>query len=206
MDRSSPSTFEPGRSADVPEVSIVVGGRVRALRQELGFTLQGFASKAGISRGMLFKMEHGQTSASIATLDKVARAAGVPLTALFRGLDEEHDAVFVPAGGGIEILHVGSSPGRRYQDLGSLRGPGRVVEPVLITLTEADDVFPLFQHAGVEFLYMVSGSLEYGYGSSQYLLRPGDTLQIRGEVAHGPQRVVELPVSFLSIKVYPGPE
>ena len=165
--------------------------------------MQQFAESAGISKGMLFKIEHGQTSASIATLDKVARAAGVPLTALFRGLDEEHDAVLVPAGKGLDIIHEGSSPGRRYQDLGALRGSRRVIEPVLITLTEADEVFPLFQHAGVEFLHVLTGSLDYGYGSNRYRLGPGDTFQMHGEIAHGPVRLIELPVKFLSIKVYP---
>lgn len=165
--------------------------------------MQQLAATAGISRAMLSKIEHGQASASIATLGKVAHAAGVPLTALFRGLDEEHDGVLVRAGEGLEIIHQGSGPGRRYQDLGVLRGPTRVIEPVLITLTEPDATFPLFQHAGVELLHVLAGSLEYGYGSTGYLLGPGDTFQIHGEVTHGPLRLVDLPVQFLSIKVYP---
>lgn len=188
------------------EVTRIVGERVRGLRGQRGLTMQQFADAAGISRAMLFKMEHGQAAASIATLAKVARAADVPLTALFRGLDEEHDAVLVKSGQGLEIMHEGSGPGRRYQDLGTLRGQTRAIEPVLITLTEPDAVFPLFQHGGVEFLHVLSGSLEYSYGAKWYLLEQGDTFQIHGEVAHGPHRLLELPVRFLSLKVYPTSE
>ena len=36
-----------------------------------------------------------------------------------------------------------------------------MVEPYLITLTAQSDVFPAFQHAGVEFLYMLEGEVVY---------------------------------------------
>ena len=185
------------------EVCRVIGERVRDLRQSLGLTMERFAEQAGLSIGMLSKIEHGQTSPSLGSLTNLANAAGVPFTAFFRGLDEEHDAVIVPAGQGLDIAHEGGSTGRTYQDLGSLRGPRRVIEPVLVTITSADEVFPLFQHAGVELIHVLEGAVEYGYGAKRYLLRQGDTMQLRGEVAHGPTALVELPVQFLSLKVYP---
>ena len=63
--------------------------------------MERFAETAGLSLGMLSKIENGQTSPSISTLTSLANAANVPLTAFFRGLDEEHDAVIVPAGKGL---------------------------------------------------------------------------------------------------------
>jgi transcriptional regulator with XRE-family HTH domain len=188
------------------EVCRVIGERVRDMRQSLGLTMERFAEEAGVSIGMLSKIEHGQTSPSLSTLTGLANAAGVPFTAFFRGLDEEHDAVIVPAGRGLEIAHEGGSKGRTYHDLGALRGPLREIEPVLVTITKSDEVFPLFQHAGVEFIHMVEGVVEYGYGAKRYLLKKGDTMQLHGEVAHGPTQIVELPIQFLSLKVHPLPE
>ena len=183
------------------DVCRVVGRRVRERRTDLGLTMEQLADEAGMSIGMLSKIENGQTSPSFATLTALAHAARVPFTTFFRGLDEEHDAVLVRRGEGLRIEHDGG-PGRTYEDLGSLRGPLREIEPVLITITEPDEVFPLFQHAGVEFLHILEGVMEYGYGSNRYVLRPGDTIQFRGEVAHGPAALVELPIRFLSLKVY----
>ena len=185
------------------QVCEVVGERVRAIRRDLGLTMAQFAEAAGVSIGMLSKIEHGRTAPSIATLSGLARAGNVPITALFRGLDEEHDAIIVRAGEGTEIIHSGSGKGRSYRSLGALRGPDRQIEPLLITLSTADEVFPLYQHPGVELLYVLEGSMEYGYGANRYLLEPGDTMQFQGEVAHGPTALVELPVRFLSLKVYP---
>lgn len=187
------------------EVCRTVGERVHELRAGLGLTMERFAEMADLSLGMLSKIEHGQTSPSLATLTRLANAADVPLTALFLGLDEEHDAMIVRSGRGLEIAHEGGSKGRTYQDLGALRGPLREIEPVLVTITGADEVFPLFQHAGVEFIHVLEGALEYGYGSKRYVLEAGDTMQIHGEIVHGPTALIDVPVRFLSLKVHPIP-
>lgn len=188
------------------DVCRVVGERVRDARRALGLTMAQFAEIAEISLGMVSKIEHGQTSPSLSTLTRLAHAAEVPITAFFRGLDEEHDVVIVRAGERLEVLHEGTRPGHIYEDLGSLRGPHRIIEPMMVTLESSDDVFPLFQHEGVEFLHMLEGSMDYGYGPKTYRLGAGDTLQIHGEVAHGPTALVDVPVRFMSVKVYASPE
>ena len=195
-----------GSPVTAAELCRVVGSRVRELRQARNMTMSAFATEADLSLGMLSKIEHGQSAPSLSTLVRLATTAGVPVTALFRGLDEEHDLVIVRAGEGHEIHHEGGRPGRLYQDLGTLRGPNRVIEPMITTITEPGGVFPLYQHPGVEFLHMLEGSLDYGYGGRAYRLEPGDTMQIHGEVGHGPVELVELPVRFISIKVYPPSE
>ncbi|MDH3683417.1 MAG: XRE family transcriptional regulator [Acidimicrobiia bacterium] len=204
-DRTGPGdgATPPGRDIDSAEVCRAVGIRARELRQDLGLTMAKFAELAGLSLGMLSKIEHGQTAPSLSTLVRLASAANVPVTSLFRGLDEEHDLVIVRKGEGQEILHQGSSPNRVYQDLGSLRGPSRVVEPTMTTLNSIDEEFPLYQHSGVEFIHILSGSLEYQYGAKTFTLFEGDTMQLHGEVAHGPVAVPDAPVRFISIKVYP---
>ena len=107
------------------EVLRVVGERARELRLALGLSLERLATEAGLSLGMVSKIENGQTSPSLSTLTALANAADVPLTAFFRGLDEEHDAVIIPPGAGLRIAHEGGDSGRTYHDLGALRGPRR---------------------------------------------------------------------------------
>ncbi|MEI6230057.1 MAG: cupin domain-containing protein, partial [Actinomycetes bacterium] len=59
-----------------------------------------------------------------------------------------------------------------------------------------------YQHAGTEFLFMISGEMQYGVGGSSYLLEPGDSLQFDGEAPHGPRTLITMPVQFLSVKAY----
>ena len=182
----------------------VIANHVRTRRLEIGLTVGQLAERTGISKGMLSKIENAQTSPSLSTLERLAAALDMPVTALFRGLSEERDAVFVKAGSGPEIVRKGTRAGHTYELLGSLRGPYKRVEPLLVSLDEETEVFPLFQHNGIEILYMLSGIMEYGYGRQRYKMERGDTLQFEGEIPHGPTMLVKLPIRFLSITIYPG--
>ncbi len=188
-----------------PGVGWVIAQRVRDYRNQLGLTVEQLAERSGISKGMLSKIENAQASPSLGTLVKLAGAISVPLTSLFRGLDEEHDALLVRAGQGVEIVRKGTRVGHRYELLGEMRGPNKVVEPMLVTLNEHSEVFPLFQHPGIEFIYMLEGVVEYGYGADRYVLARGDALQFSGEIVHGPTELVELPIRFLSVIAYGSP-
>ncbi|MDY7104073.1 MAG: XRE family transcriptional regulator [Actinomycetota bacterium] len=184
-------------------IGSVIANRVRGSRLDRNLTVAQLAERTEISKGMISKIENAQASPSLSTLARLAMALDVPVTSFFRGLDEEREAVFVAAGQGAEIVGAGTQVGHRYELLGVLRGPTKRAEPVLITLTERSEVFPLFQHPGVEILHMLEGTMEYGYGSQRYVMRPGDTLQFDGETTHGPTRLDDLPIRFLSIKVFP---
>jgi transcriptional regulator with XRE-family HTH domain len=208
-----PQPGEPGRpevSAEELEAALgtVIAQRVREYRLQLGLTVGQLAAQSGLSKGMLSKMENAQASPSLATLARLSTALSMPITSFFRGLDEERDVFYVKAGQGMDIQHPGRRAGHRYQILGSMRGPSRRMEPVLVTLMERSEVFPAYQHPGTELIYMLAGSMEYGVGSSTYLLEPGDALQFNGEVTHGPAKLDALPIQFLTVKAYgaaPGP-
>lgn len=182
----------------------VIANHVRSRRLEIGLNVGQLAERTGISKGMLSKIENAQTSPSLSTLERLAGALDMPVTALFRGLAEERDAVFVKAGSGPEIVRKGTRAGHTYELLGSLRGPYKRVEPLLVSLDDESEVFPLFQHSGIEILYMLSGVMEYGYGRQRYKMERGDTLQFEGEIPHGPTMLIKLPIRFLSITIYGG--
>jgi transcriptional regulator with XRE-family HTH domain len=180
----------------------VIAQRVREYRLQLGLTVGQLAARSGLSKGMLSKMENAQASPSLATLARLSTALSVPITAFFRGLDEERDVLYVKAGQGMDIQHPGSRAGHRYQMLGSMRGPSKRMEPLLVTLMERSEIFPAYQHPGTELLYMLAGRMEYGVGSSTYVLEPGDALQFNGEVTHGPAKLDSLPIQFLTVKAF----
>src|SRR5690349_13353027 len=191
----------PGSGQGLEEaLGTAIAARVREFRLQLGWTVGQLAAQSGLSKGMLSKIENAQASPSLATLARLSEALQVPVTAFFRGLNEEQDVMFVKAGRGLNIEHKGSGVGHRYESLGIMRAPSNTLEPLRVTLTERSNTFPLYQHAGTELIYMLSGRMEYGYGSARYLLESGDVLQFIGGVPHGPAALVELPIQFLSIK------
>src|ERR1700739_4972370 len=121
----------------------VIAERVREFRLQLGLTVGQLAEVTGLSKGMLSKIENAQASPSLATLARLSEALQVPVTAFFRGLNEEQDVLYVKAGRGMTMNHRGWGAARRYQSLGIMRAPNNTLEPVLATLTERSDTFPL---------------------------------------------------------------
>lgn len=191
-----------GSRDHILEVSI--GREVRTFRNKLGITASDLARSAGLSLGMLSKIENGVTSASLTTLQRLSHALGVPVTALFRRFEERRDAVFVSAGNGLLIERRGTRAGHQYQLLGHTGGISGsvVVEPYLITLTHQSDVFPLFQHAGLELIYLLEGEVVYRHADKLYPMKPGDSLFFDADAPHGPEELVKLPIRFLSVISY----
>jgi transcriptional regulator with XRE-family HTH domain len=186
------------------EMETVIAARVRERRLALGWTVETAAAAVGVSKAMLSKIENARTSCSLTTLTRLAAGLGVPVTALFRGVDAaEGEAVFVPAGSAARTSRHGSTAGHEYALLGGLRGAHKRLDAVLVTLTEPSEVFPLFQHEGTELIYMLAGRMVYGHGDSSYALQPGDALQFDGSSPHGPERLDGLPIRFLSVTAYP---
>lgn len=180
----------------------VIGREVRDFRRKLDMTVADVAKLAGLSAGMLSKIENGMTSPSLATLQALSRALHVPVTAFFRKFEEQRDATFVRAGQGLMIERRGTRAGHQYQLIGHTVRRSIAVEPYIITLTEESDVFPLFQHEGVELIYMLQGEVSYRHGDRTYRLKPGDSLFFDAEVPHGPDDLVMLPIRFLSVIAY----
>jgi len=184
-------------------LEIAIGRQVRAFRNQLDMTVAEVAKQAGLSPGMLSKIENGLTSPSLATLKALSDALNVPVTAFFRKYEEERDATFVKAGQGLVIERRGTRAGHQYRLLGHTIGKQVSVEPYLIALTEESEVFPLFQHSGVEFIYLLEGEVIYRHASRTYRLTPGDSLFFDADAPHGPEELVVVPIRLLSVIIEP---
>ena len=189
-------------SARHNSLELAIGREVRDFRRKLNMTVAELATMAGMSTGMLSKIENGQTSPSLATLQELSKALQVPVTSFFRKFEEEKDATYVKAGQGLTIERRGTRAGHQYQLLGHSLSRDLSVEPYLITLSKDSDVFPVFQHDGIEFIYMLEGEVGYRHGDRVYSLTPGDSLFFDSDVPHGPEQLRKLPIRFLSIITY----
>jgi transcriptional regulator with XRE-family HTH domain len=185
-------------------LEVAIGREVRNFRNKLGIKISDLADAAGISLGMLSKIENGMTSPSLTTLQALARALSVPVTSFFRRYEERRSVSFVKAGEGLAIERRGTRSGHQYHLLGynGDQNSRLIVEPYMITLTSESDVFPLFQHSGMEFLYMLEGKVVYRHAEKRYTITPGDSLFFDADAPHGPEEMVKLPIRFLSIICY----
>lgn len=186
-------------------LEMAIGYEVRIHRKKLGLTVADLAAATGMSVGMLSKIENGNISSSLGTLQSLSKALGTGITSFFRGYEEPRSASFVKAGEGMNIERRGTRAGHHYSLLGHIENnsSGVVVEPYLIALNAESDIFPTFQHEGMELIYMLEGEVVYRHGESLFRMLPGDSLLFDSDAPHGPEELVKLPARYLSIITYP---
>jgi transcriptional regulator with XRE-family HTH domain len=65
------------------DINARIASRVRALRTDLGLSLDALGTKCDVSRSMISLVERGESSPTAVVLEKIAAGLGVPLAALF---------------------------------------------------------------------------------------------------------------------------
>lgn len=218
MSRKSPQVQAPRSSRRKPPGELTASGRgqspavdlgrtARRLRETQNLTLADVAARADISSAMLSRLETGRVSPSLETIVALSQALGVTTSMLMQRVGaDDGGAQLIKAGEGLEIVRSGTRRGHTYHLLAAQRGPRKVFEPFLVTLNDKSEVFPGFQHPGIEFIHLLTGVIHYRHGRHTYLLNPGDTLTFRGDVAHGPERLEKVPIRMLSIIIYTDPD
>jgi len=186
-------------------LEVAIGRQIRIYRKQMEITVSDLSKMTGLSTGMLSKIENGNTSPSLSTLQALSNALSIPMTAFFKQFEQKRECIHTKANEGVEVEGEGTRAGHQYNLLGHLgsNDSGVIVEPYLIELTSETDTFKTFQHGGLETIYMLAGEITYRHGDGVYKLQPGDTLFFDANTPHGPEALDKLPARFLSIISYP---
>lgn len=181
-----------------------LGQVVREFRRRGALGITELAKRAKLSPGMVSKIENGVISPSLASIRALSRALQVPVTSLFREFDEVADATFVRAGEGTLVHRSGLSLLHEFQVLGQTSAKGIAVEPNLMTFTKQSQVLPFLHRDGTQFIFVLEGRMNYRHGRKTYAMSKGDSLLFQANVPHGPEKLIETPVRYLSILCYLG--
>lgn len=168
--------------AQAVEVNELIGARVRQHRTARGWTLEELAGRSGVSRRMLFSIEHGEGNPSIATLLRVSDALGVGLPVL---VDVERpSASTVTPAGQAPVLWRGPHGGRALLVAGT--EPPDVVELWDWTLHPSEEHRTEAHSTGTrELLLVLAGRIDLTVGDRTDRLETGDAATFAGDVAHG---------------------
>lgn len=172
-----------------------VGNRLRVLRTERELSLRALAEKSGLSINTLGLIENGKTSPSVSTLQQIARALELPITAFFEANTPQSKIAHIKANrrprvafehGGLEDLGAGLTH--------------RAVEPLLVRLEPFANSGPNpIVHTGYEFVFCLEGRLAYTIETQTYVLEPGDSLLFESHLPHRWQNIAETPSQSLLV-------
>ncbi len=158
------------RTGTTAEVN--VGRRLRELRLERNLSIRASAERSGLNVNTFSLIENGKTSPSVSTLQQIAAALEVPITAFFE-IDTPKTSV----------AHMTARHRPRLAfEHGTLEDLGaglttRAVEPFVVTLEpHASSGETPIVHTGFEFVFCLQGHMTYHVEDQSYLLEPGDSL------------------------------
>jgi len=144
---------------------------------ERGLSLAAVASATGVSVAFLSALERSQTSASVATLRRLARFYNLNVLDFFDPpranpyLVKPHERKLLEAGPGVtmELLAWGNA----------------IMEPHLFRIQPGAGSGESYRHEGEEFLYVLRGQLEISLdGGKAFRLAPGDSFYFESSTSH----------------------
>jgi transcriptional regulator with XRE-family HTH domain len=187
---------DAGRAAR-PE-SPDIGDALRVRRHELGWSLRDLADRLGCSPSLISQIERGRANPSVATLYSIVQALDVSLDEL---LFNERRATTTepPPGGPIQRANerhrIRLASGVLWERLTTVSEPGVEFLHVTYEVGGASSPANAFQrHAGHEWGYVLSGSLQVTIGFRQYLLEPGDAISLDSTTPHRLANIGDVPV------------
>lgn len=166
-------------------VEAAIGARIGEFRERLGMTLEQLAGTTGFTKSYLSKIENSRKVPPIGSLARIARALKTDITELLRVAPRQKRQGYcvVRASERRPVVRGGTAFGYDYVGLADGRAD-KTMEPFLFTFPSQIDKHVFFEHEGEEFLFVVSGRVEWQAGSDKLILEAGDSIYFDARLPH----------------------
>jgi len=172
-----------------------VGQRLRDLRAERGFSIRSLAEKSQLNVNTLSMIENSKTSPSVATLQQLAFALQIPITAFFETGAPKNKIAYHKANQRPKAAFAHGT----LEDLGAGM-ISRGAEPFLVVLEPYAESGPNpITHTGREFVFCLEGRMTYTIEEQTFPLEPGDSLLFEAHLPHRWQNVGLIPSRSLLV-------
>lgn len=166
-----------------------LGGRLRAIRQERGFSLRDLADRLGISVSAVSQIERGVLQPSVNRLLAIVSALGVPLARVFdeSGRDRASGAsasgYVLARSGDIGTVELEDSVLYRRLSPAATKGVD-FFESTYPPGSHADTENALITHTGYEVGTVELGELTIRFEQEEVVLGPGDSITFPCDIPH----------------------
>jgi len=166
-----------------------IGETIRRYRKERNLKLIDLAAKTGMGAALLSKIENGRMVPTIPTLFSVIQQLGVPINDFFAELSETEafpGYIFLPKEKYAPYVKEEKATGFNYFSILEQNTDAGSFQVSLLELLPGAKRKQVSTDA-YEFIYQLSGAVQYHLGKNIFDLRPGDSLFFDGTIPHVPQ-------------------
>jgi transcriptional regulator with XRE-family HTH domain len=184
----------------------MIGKRIRQLRIERDMTQESLATRSGLTKGYLSKIENSPNSPPVSTLIRISKALGVEIDTIFSEEGASTDFTVVRRSERQEVAGRASSFGYSYQPL-AINYPNRRMDPYLMRVPAGTGRTSVFSHKGEEMLFALEGDQRIFIGDHTVEIAPGDCLYFNSAIPHNGEAINDEELVYLVVFYSPdGPE
>lgn len=156
----------------VSEVESLVRARLRALRQQRGWSLDELAARAHLSASTLSRIETGKRSIGLDVLVALAHALGADVDQLL-AVDDDTDVVIRPVATGMEGATVWP-----------LSRPGATTAAIKMRLEPTDREVDPKVHPGHDWMFVLDGRVLLTLGDRRIVVEQGEAAEFSTMTPH----------------------
>ncbi len=194
-----------GRRGSSAHDSNVLAERLSSYRKLNGLSLEQVATRAGITKSYLSKLERGLSSPTIGTLLSLARALGRSAEQLIGESEQNDDIVLVRAKDRVPFTRSNEREGYVYEAIAANRTRKAMAPFMMTPPAMVEEKTELSSHAGEELIFLVSGVMEVVFEERVVRLEAGDSLYFNASIPHRSRSLSKRPAQALVVVSIPDP-
>ncbi|AUP80567.1 helix-turn-helix domain-containing protein [Flavivirga eckloniae] len=166
---------------------IGIGKRIKSIRKKQNITISSLAKDAGVSNGLISRIENGRTIPSLPVLLELISALNIDASNFFEGVESKAGAKFILVKKEEQQTlekEVEAKGFKYFQIFGkSLNTVG--FEAVILTVSPNSYREKVITDAW-EFKYILKGSCSYIIDNEEVTINEGDSIYFNGRLPHVP--------------------
>lgn len=192
--------MKPAANQSPPKLTSIersIARRIAELRKETGMTLRELGERTDLSSTYLSRVENGQSSVTIANLNRIAEVFATPIHGFLKEAEQQQNIEICRAGNGHKARFRG-----RQGTLASLIAQNlsnKMMEPLIVHLSDSPSAINPQGHAGEELNYVLDGKCNFVYGTDIHELNTGDSVYFDATVPHAIHKIDAAPCSILAV-------
>ena len=161
-----------------------IGQKIRKIRKEKGLTVQTVASRAGVSKGLISRIENSRTVPSLPVLIAIIKGLEVSLNAFFGDIDRNSlERVVVRKASDLQTSVENSSESLLRYPIIDKNVPESLVKTSVLEVKPGGKGGDQ-SIKGFTFQYILEGQINYKISGETYELATGDSLYFDPQQVH----------------------
>lgn len=165
-----------------------IGASIRKYRKIKKLRLTGLAESSGVSIAMLSKIENGRMIPTIPTLFSIIEAMNITPSDFFSelgGKDAFPGYIFTPKAEYSRYVKEENAKGFKYFSILEHSLEGTSLQVSILQLSP-DSKRAAVSTVAFEYIYLISGNINYHLGDKIFEMQEGDSLFFDGNIPHVP--------------------